>query len=172
MNEALQNILTRRSIRAFEPTPIPRETLALIAEAANQAPSAMNRQLDQYTVVSDPKKIARLAAAVGKVLANPGYDFYKPAALILCTAPRDSRFGIEDCACAMENIFLAAHALGIGSVWINQLKGNCDDPGVREVLTSLGVPSDHIGFGTAALGYAASPAREMKKRPDAVVWAD
>ncbi|MEA4823300.1 MAG: nitroreductase [Clostridiaceae bacterium] len=172
MKEALQNVLTRRSVRSFTPQPIPRETLALIAEAANQAPSAMNRQLNQYTVIDDPAKIARLAAAVGKVLGNLDYNFYHPTALILCTAPRDSRFGVEDCACAMENIFLAANALGIGSVWINQLKGNCDDPRIREVLTSFGVPADHVGYGTAALGFPAAPTGNRPRRADAIVWAD
>lgn len=171
MNEALQNVLTRRSIRSFKNDPISRDDLALIAEAANQAPSAVNRQLSQFTIVDDKAQIERLAEAIGKELGREGYNFYKPAALILCTSPRDSAFGIEDCACAMENIFLAAHALGIGSVWINQLKGICDKPGIREVLNELGVPENHVGYGTAALGYADGPAREMVKRPDAIHWA-
>ena len=45
-----------------------------------------------------------------------------------------------DCACALENIFLAAKSLGIGSCWINQLGQTCDDPDVRAFLTKLGVP--------------------------------
>lgn len=171
MNEALQNVLTRRSIRAFTGQEIAHEDLALIAEAAIQAPSAMNRQLDQYTVVADRDKIERLAAAMRKALGKDSYNFYKPAALILCSAPRTSRLGVDDCACAMENMFLAAHALGIGSVWINQVRDVCDEPGVRAVLTDFGVPADHICHGTAALGYAAAPAAPMHKREDAIVWA-
>ncbi len=171
MNEALQNVLSRRSIRAFTEQEIPHETLALIAEAANQAPSAMNRQLNQYTVVADRAKIEKLAAAMRKALGKADYNFYKPAALILCTAPRTSRLGVDDCACAMENIFLAANALGIGSVWINQVRDVCDTPEVRAVLTEFGVPADHISHGTAALGYAAAPAAPMHKREDAIVWA-
>lgn len=172
MNEALKNILTRRSVRRFENRPISRENLAQIAEAAIQAPSAMNRQLNQYTIVTDPAKIAKLAAAMGKELGRADYDLYKPAALILCTAPRESKFGREDCACAIENIFLAAHALGIGSVWINQLMNLCDAPGIREVLTELKVPADHLGWGTAALGYGPQESLGASKRADAIVWAD
>ena len=62
-------------------------------------------------------------------------------------------FGKEDNACAMENIFLAAHSLGVGSVWINQLNGISDRLAVREVLTELSVPADHVVYGMAALGY-------------------
>ena len=58
-----------------------------------------------------------------------------------------------DCACAIENMFLAARSLGIGSCWINQLGTTCDDPEVRAYLTSLGVPENHKVYGCVALGY-------------------
>ena len=69
-----------------------------------------------------------------------------------------------DCACAIENMFLAAHSLGIGSCWINQLGTTCDDPEVRAFITSLGVPENHKGYGCVALGYADSniPMKENK----------
>ena len=59
-----------------------------------------------------------------------------------------------DCACAIENMFLAAHSLGIGSCWINQLGTTCDDPEVREFISSLGVPENNKVYGCVALGYA------------------
>ena len=65
-------------------------------------------------------------------------------------------------ACAMENIFLAAHSLGIGSVWINQLQGICDEPSIREILNDFGIPADHIVYGMAALGYADDVKAEKK----------
>jgi len=51
-------------------------------------------------------------------------------------------------------MFLAAHSLGIGSCWINQLGTTCDDPEVREFISSLGVPENHKVYGCVALGYA------------------
>jgi len=68
-----------------------------------------------------------------------------------------------DCACAIENMFLAAHSLGIGSCWINQLGTTCDDPEVRELITSLGVPKDHKVYGCVALGYA-DPKISMREK--------
>ena len=68
-----------------------------------------------------------------------------------------------DCACAMQNIFLAAKSLGIGSCWINLLGQTCDDPDVRAFLTKLGIPENHRVYGCAALGYAAAaPVKEKK----------
>lgn len=69
----------------------------------------------------------------------------------------------------MENIFLAAHSLGIGSVWINQLQGICDEPSIREILNDFGIPADHIVYGMAALGYADDVKAEKKRIGKVVV---
>ena len=90
--------------------------------------------------------------------------------LILASNERDNPHGVEDCACALENVFLAAHALGIGSVWINQLKGICDRPKVRALLTRMHLPESHIVLGCAALGYAARPAPPALKKRNVVEW--
>ena len=90
--------------------------------------------------------------------------------MILASNERDNQLGMQDCACALENIFLAAHSLGIGSVWINQLNGICDVPEIRFVLNELRLPENHIVLGMAALGYAAEPGRPANKREDVVEW--
>ena len=53
--------------------------------------------------------------------------------------------------------------MGIGSVWINQLQGICDDPAVRQVLSSLGIPQGHVVYGMAALGYADDEKAEKER---------
>lgn len=117
-------------------------------------PSGMGRQTWQFTAVKNRGKIQELAAVIRKVLDRDGYDMYQPEVIIIPSNDRESPFGREDDACAMENMFLAAHSMGIGSVWINQLQGICDEPSVRQVLTSLGIPENHVVYGLAALGYA------------------
>ena len=61
-------------------------------------------------------------------------------------------------------------SLGIGSVWINQLQGICDEPAVRAELTALGVPEDAEVHGICALGYAATDGT-AHERTSQVVWA-
>jgi len=164
MNEVIKNILTRRSIRKFSDKKIDRQDLEVLLKAACYAPSGMNRQTWQFTAVVDEGKIGQLADAVAKALGKEEYDFYKPAALIIPSNTRESRWGIDDNACALQNIFLAAHSLGIGSVWINQLRDCCDAPEVRAILTEMGIPENHVIYGTAALGYSALPeAGEVEK---------
>lgn len=155
MNEVIRNLLTRRSVRKFTDKKIPREELDTLLKVALAAPSGMNKQTWQFTAVTDTEKIQKLAAVVGKALDRENYDIYKPAALIIPSNLRESAWGMEDNACALENIFLAAHSLGIGSVWINQLRHCCDEPEVRAILTEWGIPEDHVVYGIAALGYSA-----------------
>lgn len=166
----MEALLTRRSCRAFLQKPIPDEELDAILQAAIYAPSGMGLQTWQFTAVTGRDKINKLAEVIGSALNREGYDMYRPEVIIIPSNEKDSRFGKEDNACALENIFLAAHSFGIGSVWINQLQGICDEPTVREVLTQLGIPQDHIVYGLAALGYAAKALpRNVRKNGKIVV---
>lgn len=172
--DAMQCLLERRSIRSFTDRKIAREDLEKIAKAAVYAPSGMNRQNCIFTVVQNTDIIEGLAECLRiKLNRDKDYNFYKPNALILCSAPRESMHAIEDCAVAMQNIMLAAHSLGVGSVWINQFKGVCDDPIVRTQLSKIGLPEDHLVWGTAALGYASEDAvRNFKKNEKAIKWVE
>lgn len=155
MNAVYENILSRRSIRSFvSGKKIPREELERIVTAGMFAPTALNLQPVLFTVVTNTDKIQRLAKAVGKALERgEGYDFYAPEAIIITSCDREARFNKEDTSCALQNIFLYAHSVGIGSVWINQLVVCCDNPEVRAILTEFGVPENHVCGGMAALGY-------------------
>lgn len=155
MNTVIENILTRRSVRAFTEKEISKEDIDILVKCALYAPSARNLQTWKFTVLTKKEDIRELASVMGKALGREGYDMYSPSALIIPSNKKDSPFGRDDNACALQNIFLAAHSLGIGSVWINQLNGICDEPEVRKVLNKFEIPEDHIVFGMAALGYAA-----------------
>ena len=174
MNKVIENILSRRSVRSFTEDKISREHLEMIVKAGIYAPSAMNRQLWHFTVITSEKAISDLAAAIARELGrDSGYNFYKPTAMIVVSCSDGTDYYREDCACALENMFLAAHSLDIGSVWINQLNGICDRPNIRKVLDSLGVPLYNKVWGMAALGYPAPDQPERKpKNLDVVNWVE
>ncbi len=159
----LENIFTRRSVRSFKETKISEEDLNTIVKAGMYAPSGMNRQTWQFTVLLNQEKMQHLANLVGKALARENYNFYKPVALIIPTNDRENTLGQDDNACALENMFLAAHALGIGSVWINQLRTICDEPEIREMLREFGIPDSHVVYGAVALGYANADLPEKER---------
>ena len=157
MNSVMEHLLTRRSVRAFQEKEIPTQELEQILEAARYAPSGMGRQTWKFTTVVNREKIQRLAALISQELGRNEYDMYKPQVLIIPSNDADSKFGKEDNACSLENIFLAAWSFGIGSVWLNQLQGICNTPAIRSLLTEWNIPENHVVYGMAALGYPAYP---------------
>ena len=156
MNDTIRSINMRRSTRAFSSKEISKEDFELIAQSALKAPSGMNKQTWRFVAIKNKDIIKELYVAVGAALKrSPDYNFYGPDGFIICANEKDSRFAAPDCACALQNIFLAAQSLGIDSVWINQLNDCYDDENVRKILDKLGIPSNYGVFGCAALGYKA-----------------
>lgn len=173
MNAVLDNIMSRRSCRVYTDQKVDQKDLDLILKAGIYAPSGMNRQTWQFTVVRKKDNIMKLAHEVGLALERPAsYNFYDPDTIILVSNEKDNANGLADAACAIENMFLMANSLGIGSCWINQLKGICDMPAIRAELRNLKVPDNHVVWGIVDLGYAGAPAKEIEKKTSVIVYAD
>jgi len=169
-NQVIDTILSRRSVRSFNGEPVCHEDMETIVECGRWAPSAHNRQGWCFVAVEKQESIQRLAQAVGAALGRDGYDMYHPAAIVIVGHAQDAPFGREDDGCALQNMFLAAHSLGIGSVWINQLQGMESDPAIKAELNRLGLPAGYEVHGVCALGYQKRSASVPARTSD-VVWA-
>lgn len=118
--EAIANILTRRSVRTFTDQPISDDDLHLILKAGMSGPSAVNARDWQFLVVKDRDILARMAEANGR----PAEPLKKAALGILVLGDLERAFKgapdywVVDGSIAAQNMILAAHALGIGSVWL------------------------------------------------------
>ncbi len=166
MNETMNSILSRRSVRAFSPDPIPDDVLTDIVDAALHAPTAKNHQSWKFTVITNKDVIEKLRQVIGEAFNNPNYTLHDPAAVIITSNQADFELSKEDNACALENIFIAAQSYGVGSCWINQMRNICSDPGPRAFLDEIAVPADHNVYGMAILGY---PAEDFEPRPKEIV---
>lgn len=180
MNETLQTIKARRSVRVYTEQQVSPEDLDLILQAAVCAPSGMNHQDWHFVAIQNASVLTQLNDKVKAAFAKSDNllwvergnsdtycCYYHAPTLIVASGKADSLLTPSDCACALENIFLAARSLGIASCWINQPGQTCDDPEVRTFLTEeLGIPADYKVFGCAALGYAPAdmPVKERKMK--------
>ncbi len=170
-NDVLDMIRKRRSIRNFTEQLIPREVLTAIAEAGRNAPTARNGQTRILTVITDPALILRTEKALRTSnQRDSDYTLYGARAVVVCAESRDDGNGLANCACAMQNMMLAAASLGVGSVWINQFKNVCDDPQIRMLLHDLSIPDSHVAWMALALGYAAAPAEDKPKDGMTIHW--
>lgn len=169
-NEVIDALVARRSIRSFTDQAISHEDLETIVTCGQFAPCAYGHQGWRFVVVEDAEKIASLIETMGIAMGNTDYTMYDPKAIIIVGHVKHEKFSREDDACALQNIFLAAHSLGIGSVWINQMRDIFDDPRVNAELKWLGLSDDYEVHGMAALGYAAQvPA--ARERTSTIAWA-
>lgn len=141
----------------------------------------MGRQPCHVVVVRGFDRIAevnaQVKAATARMLDNPYRDYvgghsytinYGAPTFVIASgdcelSPRNACF---DCALLLGNMFLAAHSLGIGSCWINQLNVLNDEPGFREYMTTLGIPAQNRIFGCACFGYADGPQSKAAPRKE------
>lgn len=163
-NPAIKAILERRSCRSFRSDPLPAEHMDMLIESMRRAPSAGNRQPWRfYVVTSQNKKRALAEAAYGQEFIIPA-----PVVFVVATVSAESydRYGdrgrrlfcIQDTAAAVENLMLAATALGYGSCWI----GAFDDAAVAKVLS---LPSGHQPVALIPVGRPARFGRRTGRRP-------
>lgn len=175
MNQTIENINNRRSIRAYEPKPIPKEILNKIIEAGNQAPfTSMTRsQPWRFVVVQntefkqklrettfpiwkqsiDPLKetqpdLYKMAMSLHEAMDEPkDVVYYNAPAILFVVGPADNPFS---CVLACENIMIAAQSLGLGSCYVGfgaMVKGNA------EVVQALELKDNEAIYGPILLGY-------------------
>ena len=118
-NPVLEAIAERRSIRGYKPEQIAKEQLEIILKAGEQAPSARNLQPWHFTVVQNKDLLKEISDATNKKREASGDIFYgAPTVIFLSCDPGGHPWTRLDCGIAVENMALAAHSIGLGSVII------------------------------------------------------
>ena len=150
-NKTLDIIKNRVSCRSYSDKKVSLKKVLEIAEAGKYAPSGMNRQIANIYVVNSKSKVEKLRNLSLDIL---GRDcMYGARTIILVAGPREDRFTFQDCSCVLENMFIAAKALGIASCWINQFDDLFAQEKGNKVKKLLGIPEDFRIVGSCALGY-------------------
>ena len=101
--------------------------------------------------------------------ADPGADpFYGAPVYLIVLAERANRNHVYDGTLVMGNMMLAAHALGLGTCWINRAREEFDTPEWQAWLRSLGIEGDYEGIGHLSVGYPDGEPRPAKPRKPCV----
>jgi len=163
MSEELLNFLiSRRSIRKFKPNPVPDELILKILDVARYAPSARNSQPWIFIVVKDPeikKKLANIHIWA-KPLENAPLGI-----VIACNTELSPESYQVDCANATMQVMLAAHALGLGTVWLQTLRN------INEIQEIVGLPKNYVPVAMLALGYPDErPSPKKRKELKEIVY--
>lgn len=184
MNETIQNILDRRSIRSYLPIPVEKEKIKAVVECGQYAPTAMGRQPWHFTVITNRQVLDKITAENKQIMLHspnegtrfraqdPSYDSFRGAPVaVIISGEKSSNFAAADCANAMENMAIAAQSLGLGSCYLASFKIALEAPEGNYLLKELKIPSDFTPLYALALGYSnEAPPERAARKENAVTW--
>ena len=170
MNEALKNLMERRSCRSYKPDPIPAEILDQILEAGTYAATGMGRQSPVMIAVTDKKTRDQLSRMNADVMGASSDPFYGAPVVVVVLADRSVPTCLYDGSLVMGNLMNAAHSLGIASCWIHRAKEEFDSAEGKAILKSLGIEGAYEGIGHCILGYAAQESKPAAPRKDNYIY--
>ena len=174
MNEVIKAMLERRSIRKFKPETPKKEDLEQIIEAGLYAASGMGRQAAIVVAVTNKEIIKKLYKVNAEIWGKEGIDpFYGAPAILIVLAEKDWRNAAYDGSLVMGNLMLAAHSLGLGSIWINRAKQEFEMEEWKAWLKSIGVEGEWEGVGHCAVGYIDGDVpKAAPRKANRVFWAE
>lgn len=175
MNEIIQAMKDRRSVRKFKPTVPPKELIDQVIEAGLYAANGMGKQSPIIVAITNKEILAKLSKDNCKIGGwQDGFDpFYGAPVVLVVLAPKDRSTAVCDGSLTLGNLMLAAHSLGLGSCWIHRAKEEFETPEYQAFLKKLGVEGEYTGIGHCALGYPdGSAPKAPARRPQRVYYVD
>ena len=149
--DTMDAIWTRRSIRKYLNQPVPEELIQKLLGAAMQAPSARNQRPWQFVVIDQQA----ILAEIPKFMPNAAMAGSAPLAIAVCgdlDLEESEGYWVVDCSAAVQNMLLAAPALGLGAVWCGVYPREQRMEGLRRLM---GLPENVVAHSLVVVGYAA-----------------
>lgn len=175
MNEIIKAMEERRSIRKFKSDMPAREDIEQIIEAGLYAANGMGKQATITVAVTNKELRDKISASNCKIGGwKEGFDpFYGAPVILIVLAEKNWPNRVYDGSLVMGNMMLAAHSLGLGSIWIHRAKEEFETEEYKAFLKELGVEGEWEGIGHCAVGYMEGELPEAAKRKEGrVFWAE
>ena len=173
MNQVLDNMKTRRSVRKFTTEPVPQALIDQVIEAGLYAASGKGEQDVIVIQIADRAVRDKLSVMNRQIIgsSNEKLDpFYGAQTVLVVLARKDWPTHVYDGSLVLGNMMLAAHALGLGSCWIHRAKEVFASEEGKALLKKWGVEGDYEGIGHCVLGYPAGDVPKAKPRKENYVY--
>ena len=161
MNETIEVIKSRRSIRKYKTQCPTKEELEAVISAGVCAPSGMNLQSAIIVAVTNPEEVNALCELCAKVRGQKN-PYYGAPAVLLVLAESKSDYKLQDGSLVMGNLMNAAHAIGLGTCWINRLDKVFELPEGKALLEKWSIKGEYTGIASCVIGY---PDEEPQMKP-------
>ena len=167
-NQVLKALKERRSVRKYKAEQITDTELTAVLEAGTYAATGKGLQDPWIVAVQNEEIKAQLIRMNAEVMGTKGNPYYDAPTLVLVFASNPEQWpnAVQDASLVLGNMMLAAHAVGLGSCWINrELQMFSTDEG-KALMRRFGLPDGLIGVGALSLGYADGEPRPAKPRKE------
>lgn len=160
-NIALENLLTRRSCRAYEDRQITDSELDSILEAGKHAPTGMGRQTPLMVVIQDKDTIQKVERLNAGVLGKPeAHTFYGAPTLIVVFSDISTDLGFADGNMVIGNLLNGANAVGVDSCYIWRAREAFNTEEGKALKAKWNIPENYAGIGNVILGYGKSEGKK------------
>lgn len=174
MKETLTDIKERRSCRKYTQEEVAKEQLEAVLEAGTYAATGHGTQSPRMVVVQEAGLVKKLSAMNAAIWGKPIDPFYGAPVAVIVFADTQAATGRQDACLVMGNLMLAAHAVGLGSCWINRAKEMFATEQGAEMMRTWGLDAaQYEGMGICVLGHAAEGALHPAKprKADYITYA-
>lgn len=153
MNQVLEALKSRRSIRSYNKESVPKEVIDRIVSAGTYAPTAGGKQSPKIVVVQDAQTIAAMSKLNAQVAGTATDPFYGASTVVIVFGDSESANCVQDGSLVMGNLMNAAYAEGVSSCWINRALEVFKMPEGIALKKKWGLADHYIGIGNCILGY-------------------
>ena len=164
MNAELQALKERRSVRKYKADMVPQELIDQVIEAGLYAASGHGTQEVIIVAVTNKEVRDKLAKMNREILGTNSDSFYGAPVVLVVLGPKSNKLTPYDGSLVMGNLMQAAHAVGLGSCWINRAKEEVASEEGKQLLKEWGIQGEYEGVGHCILGYADGPVPQAAPR--------
>ena len=164
MNAELQALKERRSVRKYKADMVPQELIEQVIEAGLYAASGHGTQEVIIVAVTNKAVRDKLAQMNREILGTNSDSFYGAPVVLVVLGPKSSKLTPYDGSLVMGNLMQAAHAVGLGSCWINRAKEEFASEEGKQLLKEWGIEGEYEGVGHCILGYVDGPVPQAAAR--------
>lgn len=169
MNETINTILNRRSIRKYKQEQIDDEKLNLILECGSYAPSGMNMQSYAFVAIQNEEIMNEIIDECMKIRNITTSPFYGAPTIILVFGDENVQTYVKDASTAIENMHLAATSLNLGACWINCVQNLFESEKGDLIREKIQIPSQYKCIGSLVVGYIDGECPQAKPRKENIV---
>ena len=169
MKTTINDLINRRSIRKYKDAQISREELDIVLQAGICAPTGKNLQSPIMIAVQDKETIKQLSRINAQIMGVSSDPFYGAPTVVVVLARAESPHAVQDGSLVLGNLMNAAHAIGLGSCWINRAKETFETDEGKELLKKWGIEEEYVGIGNCILGYP-DEAPSIKPRKENYIY--